>query len=245
MTASEAAIAAAWPAAWPPPPLMAGEVHVWRVRLDLDAEPPMSWLDDAERARAAAFAFPADRRRWVGARRALRALLAAYEERDPEALAITVAPGGKPRLAGGPPFSMSHAGPWALVAFSAGLPVGVDVEPARDLPDLAALAARVLGPTERAAWEALAADARREAFYRAWTRKEALLKAHGSGLAIEPALAEVGVGPAGVRVVALDGRRWAIADLALAPDVAAAVAVRDDALVVCPWTLPRAVCADC
>ena len=193
----------------------------------------------------AAFAFPADRRRWVGARRALRALLSAYEEVDPEALAITIAPGGKPRLAGGPPFSLSHAGAWALVAFSAGLPVGVDLEPRLALPDLGPLAARVMGPGEHAAWAALGPDEREAAFYRAWTRKEALLKAHGSGLAIEPALAEVGVGPPGARVVALDGRHWAIADLAPAEGVAAAVAVRDDALAVRPWSLPRAVCADC
>ena len=233
-----------WPAAWPPPPVLAGEVHVWRVGLALDAEQPVAWLDDVERGRAAAFAFPADRRRWVGARRALRALLAAYEEREPEALAFTIAPGGKPRLAGGGlPFSLSHAGPWALVAVTAGPPVGVDVEPVRALPDLQAMAGRTLGPGERAAWQALDPTDRLAAFYRAWTRKEALLKAHGGGLAIEPDRAEVGVGPAGLRVVALDGRRWAIADLALGPDVASAVAVRDDALAVRPWTLPGAVCA--
>ncbi len=235
-----------WPAAWPPPPIMTGEVHVWRVALALEVEPPLGWLDEAERARAAAFHFAPDRRRWVAARRALRALLAAYEDRDPDALAFQVAPGGKPRLAGGGlPFSLSHAGDWALVAFTAGPPVGVDVEPRRELPDLASLAAHTLGPSEHAAWQDLASADRLPAFFRAWTRKEALLKAHGGGLAIEPTTAEVGVGPPGTRVVALDGRHWAIADLTLAPDVTGAVAVRDDALVVQPWTLPAAVCDDC
>lgn len=235
-----------WPAAWPPPPILAGEVHVWRVALALEIEPPLAWLDEAERARAAAFHFAPDRRRWVAARRALRALLAAYEEREPGDLAFQVAPGGKPRLAGSAlPFSLSHAGPWALVALTAGPPVGVDVEPQRALPDLEALAAHTLGPREHAAWQALEPAERVSAFFRAWTRKEALLKAHGGGLAIEPVAAEVGVGPRASRVVELDGRQWAIADLALAPDVAGAVAVRDDALVVQPWALPGAVCADC
>ena len=79
-------------------------------------------------------------------------------------------PHGKPTLDGGPAFSLTHAGAVVGVAVLGGGPVGLDVEPVRVLPDLDAMARHVGAPAEPAA------------FFRAWTRKEALLKATGDGL---------------------------------------------------------------
>jgi 4'-phosphopantetheinyl transferase len=61
--------------------------------------------------------------------------------------------------------------------------VGVDVEQVRPLPDLLAIAARFFAPVE--AQQLLAIDdpvAQARAFFSGWTRKEAFIKAVGSGL---------------------------------------------------------------
>lgn len=82
-----------------------------------------------------------------------------------------------------PQFSISHAGNLLLVALSAQRPIGVDVEPLRERRHLAGLAQIVLAPTELAMWQSLDKSAQLQAFYRLWTAKEALTKAHGLTLA--------------------------------------------------------------
>ncbi|MDR1808526.1 MAG: 4'-phosphopantetheinyl transferase superfamily protein [Propionibacteriaceae bacterium] len=83
--------------------------------------------------------------------------------------------------------SSSHAGGW-VVAAAAGVAIGVDCEPlANTLDD--ATAAIALTPAERAAADAAADPAR--ARLATWVKKEALLKATGWGLALEPATVQV------------------------------------------------------
>ena len=66
-------------------------------------------------------------------------------------------------------------------AFCREAPVGIDVEEERDIPDLPDLAAQ-LHPEEQADLRLLPLHRRKTAFYRCWTRKEAVLKALGTGL---------------------------------------------------------------
>ncbi len=80
-------------------------------------------------------------------------------------------------------FSISHAGAMVWAAFCRAGYVGIDVEETRALPDLPGLAAQ-LHPCERDAIRALPATERAAAFYRCWTRKEAVLKALGRGLSL-------------------------------------------------------------
>ena len=58
----------------------------------------------------------------------------------------------------------------------------MDLEHARPLPDAEHLARAAFSPREFARFVSLPAEARLAAFYEAWTRKEALLKALGCGL---------------------------------------------------------------
>jgi 4'-phosphopantetheinyl transferase len=60
--------------------------------------------------------------------------------------------------------------------------VGVDVEWLDHALDLTALGPPALNPAERAALDALPESSRREAFFRLWTRKEAVAKALGLGV---------------------------------------------------------------
>jgi hypothetical protein len=127
--------------------------------------------------------------------------------------------------------SVAHGGAWVVVAVTALAPVGVDVEPvARDL-DVDGLAAQVLAPAERDVLDGLAAaEARRRALLTWWTRKEAVLKATGDGLRIDPRDVVVSPPDALPRLIAFAGRpelvgACAIADLAPDAEHVGAVAV--------------------
>jgi 4'-phosphopantetheinyl transferase len=93
---------------------------------------------------------------------------------------------GKPRLAGRSEldFSLSHSGGLVLIAVARGRRVGADVERVRARTDVLAIARGSLSARERRTIEAAeTAEARRAAFFRCWTRKEAHLKGLGTGLA--------------------------------------------------------------
>lgn len=84
---------------------------------------------------------------------------------------LQLAAAGRPMLAGGPWFSISHAGVYVVCAISEA-PLGVDLERVRPLATKRVL--RLLSAHE-------AATARREprAFFRFWTAREAAVKASG------------------------------------------------------------------
>jgi 4'-phosphopantetheinyl transferase len=143
-------------------------------------------LSAPERERAARFLFEIHRRRFVAARASLRRVLGLCLDRDPAGLVFDYTDRGRPslRLAPHPDFdfNLAHSGDLALLAFSSRR-VGVDVERLRDMPNALAVARRFFSPREVSALRRLAEDARRVGFFNAWTRKEALIKAVGTGLA--------------------------------------------------------------
>jgi phosphopantetheinyl transferase len=94
----------------------------------------------------------------------------------------------KPRPAGasGADVSIAHTRGLIVVAACQGGRVGVDVEPAFSrVFDFASLRRRLCTPVEKARAEALDPIARRRYLARLWTAKEAVLKAHGTGLAVD------------------------------------------------------------
>lgn len=93
-------------------------------------------------------------------------------------------PHGRPRLQReGIDCNWSHSGAALLVACGAGLRVGVDLETLRPRANAMALARRYFAPTESAWLATREPDARATDFLRLWCAKEAVLKAHGRGLA--------------------------------------------------------------
>jgi 4'-phosphopantetheinyl transferase len=148
------------------------EVEVWLVRLE---EVRRITLLPDEQQRAERFHFDRDRERWSRARSALRQILAHATGKAPEAVRFLVSEHGKPTMesAGGIEFNLSHAGDYAAIAVSRGIPVGVDIERIRGNVDIARLLHR-LGESAEPAGE-------KELFQR-WTRREARTKATGSPL---------------------------------------------------------------
>ncbi len=117
-----------------------------------------------------------------------RAWLAAQLGLAPEALALGRDSRGRPRLEpphAGHDCNWSHSGDGLLLAIGEGVRVGVDLERVRPRPRAQALAERFFTAPE-ARWLATSAASDRDrdrAFLRLWCAKEAVLKAHGQGLA--------------------------------------------------------------
>jgi 4'-phosphopantetheinyl transferase len=225
---------------WPPGPdhlsLTAGEVHVWRARLD-GPRPGLEGLPAPERERAAAFLRDYAAWRWVASRWALRRVLSRYLDEPAAEIALKLGANDKPQLAdrsSGLRFNLSHSSDLALVAVTPDREVGVDVEEIEPARDLLALAERALAPEAVAEIRAVAAD-QAPAFYRAWTRHEARLKCLGIGLTSdrfhpfprdnEDKDANVGDGVA-------------LVDLEVGPGYAGAVAVTGEVGTVRCWSHP-------
>ena len=170
---------------------------VWLVDLGLDPDDSeLATLSAAEHERAERFVFARDRRRFLAAHVALRRLLAQRTGTPARAIRFVEGPFGKPSLVerSDCSFNLSHSGEVALVAIAPEAEIGVDVEMLHEVDDGAALAERNFTPTECRQLADLPTDARDRAFLRCWTRKEACLKAIGSGLSIAPETFEAGVG---------------------------------------------------
>jgi 4'-phosphopantetheinyl transferase len=166
------------------------EIHVWLAGLNdpgIGLKYFADYLSLAERNRAAQFKFLPDRRRYLVAHAALRSILGMYLNVHPVAIEFGSGPVGKPKLAHNFAsselgFNLSHSGEIALIAVTRGSEIGVDVERIREDFAFEPIAQRFFTANEVAALQDLPVDLQREAFYKCWTSKEALLKAKGTGL---------------------------------------------------------------
>lgn len=206
-------------------------------------------LDDDERARAARFRFDRDRDAFVFRRAALKVLLGRYLDADASELRIRAVAGGKPVLA--PPFdssdirfSLARSGATTLFAIALGRDVGIDLECIRTDLDVEAMARQVFSHRDMAGLTGLPACHRIEAFFAGWARREALVKADGSGLSRAltrvdvPGPADPGAPASGPWDVHTDTGLWSLLDLDVGPKYRAAIAVRGHAWQIQCWNLP-------
>ena len=234
-TAEASAAGARWQA--PPSALtLAGdEVHVWRASLEC---PPArlaelaDLVSEDEQIRANRFRFERDRNRFIAGRGTLRVLLGRYLGIDPGALQFRYSAAGKPALAWelDLAFNVTHSNALALYAVSRS-EVGVDVEQVREINDAEEIANRFFTSGERAELDAVPRARRMEGFLRAWTRKEACLKACGLGIAAAMNRCEVpphdeAASLKGGAGNVLESCEWWLHDLTPAPGYLAAVASR-------------------
>jgi 4'-phosphopantetheinyl transferase len=214
---------------WPPLPpdwsLAAGHVDCVRVRLDdlppLPRDLARGVLSDTDLDHVERIVAPGEQRRVLIGRAAARILLGRAMALYPARVPIERAAGGKPFVASGPAFNLSHGGGMVLLAFSDEFPVGIDVEPAASGAAWSEVAPR-LHPAEHAAVRGASDPA--AAFVRIWTRKEAVAKAYGFGFSIDPSQWAVDPGP-DILVPPPVATTLSVHDLAVGPDHVAAVAV--------------------
>jgi 4'-phosphopantetheinyl transferase len=239
-----------WPATAPPVSLVDGEVHVWAWTYTSASSPQeedLRILDDHERQRVARFHFVPDRIRYSLCHASMRRILASYLDRSPESLIFRERPGGKPDLvlSSSDPqirFNLSHSKSVALLAIALDIEVGADVEDIRPIEP--GVAARYFSAAELASLAPLRSQEWLDAFYRCWTRKEAILKAEGLGLRIPLESFDVTLRadePAellGARPEAKLTAQWQLHHLSPADGVMAALAVGDSAAQVVAHSLP-------
>jgi phosphopantetheinyl transferase len=137
-------------------------------------------LADEDLQRAAHFRQAGDRYNFVLGRTMVHHLIRQAGISAPSAFSF--ADHGKPFLPGRPAFNISHSGAWVACAVSRNALIGIDIETFGHLQDYRALLAVVTHPNERRSIDKVAADEQGAWFKRCWTRKEAVLKAIGSGL---------------------------------------------------------------
>ncbi len=153
----------------------------------------LSSLSAEDRSRASRFLAPTAagsfiRRRWLR-----RALLAKVEGVDAADIDIASDRLGRPSSVAPPSLrtlslSTSSAGRYALVAWSPSGPIGVDIAHVNTLHATVEAARVFMTPTELDAWSQKGGGAER--FFECWTRKEAILKARGTGFATDPTTVE-------------------------------------------------------
>ncbi len=237
-------------------------VHVWAASLavpDSVLRQFAATLSASERERAERFRFELHRTRFIARRGLLRALLAGYLDTEPGGIQLPSGPWGKPKLgsqfAGAPlEFNLAHSEDLALLAFTRGGVVGIDLERIRPLKDADELVARFFSEREHTAFQGLSPELRPVAFFNLWTRKEAWLKATGEGIAHSLPLVEVsflpGDPPALLSLPDGPGHtpHWTLSELRPAQGFAAALAfgnaARHPPTLQCwkwnPGILPRA-----
>jgi 4'-phosphopantetheinyl transferase len=204
-------------------------VDLWSLRLPALVTPyDVAQLSPAERQRASRLHGESDRVAFIAARAALRRCLAGRLGQPPDEVRIYSRRGFKPTFADLPPMtdlSVSHDGGRMLIAICHGARVGVDLQQMEPI-DLE-LAATACSEAELATLTALPRSDQARAFARLWTRKEAVIKATGIGLAIDLKTIEVSLDTP-PRLLRYDGQKvedWTLISLDLDPAWEAALAV--------------------
>lgn len=206
------------------------EFAAWRPHLPALRE----CLDPSQRARSAILRDPAQRRDRELVHALHRMALGEFLGLPASSVPLERSADGQPLLAGGEIHtSLSHARMHGAIAISTAGAVGVDIEPRLRNFSLAELAERICHPEERHSID-------EAGLLRLWVRKEAALKAIGTGLSVEMATF---VAPDGGLVSLRSGPSAAELTLRVrhvdaGVECVAAVAGAPDASIACRWLAP-------
>ena len=220
-------------------PLSADRIDVWRANLNASTTELKQYynlLSADEHKRAERFHFDQDRHRYIIRRSILRSLIASYLETDPVTIEFSYNEYGKPSIGNNMAepiqFNLSLSNDLALFAFSQQQDIGIDIEKNDIRVVNEKIVQRYFSESESKTLLALPQHQQIFAFYNAWTRKEAWVKARGMGLSIPLDSFTVSLSPdepAKLIAVASDSTSandWSMVALTPAPDYTAALAVR-------------------
>ena len=203
-------------------------LHIWRFYLNQASsqiQELAQLLSPEEQQRAKRFHFPKDSFRFTACRGMLRKILSIYLKVEPKQIQFSYEERGKPYLEGVQlHFNLSHSGNLALYGVTKNLPVGIDVEKIKVNKPVEEIAQRFFSKREQEIIKQLPIKEKKLAFYRAWTRKEAYLKATGEGLGGSLEEVEVTLLPEEpAQLINFNG--WFLEDIQLEGDYFGAVAV--------------------
>jgi phosphopantetheinyl transferase len=144
-------------------------------------------LSRHERDLVQRFFFKEGRIKYIIHRGLLRVFLSHITGKSPNSISFDVAKEGKLFLTKANNkldlrFNLSHSKRYALYAFTLGAEIGVDIEEDHERLSILDVANIVLAKPELDDLNSLSAPEQRRAFFKLWTKKEALSKALGIGL---------------------------------------------------------------
>ena len=225
-----------WRSTGPLMPLDAAALQLWRIDIESCPEPLDAYLKRLSRQeldRAARLQAGNVKAQFVIARACLRLLLGVNLSLNPQDVPITLGAYGKPEVI---PinnqhlfFNLAHSRSTIVIALSRSGNVGIDLEYIDRKTDIREVASQVFTPQENAQFAGISDEReRRLAFFRCWTRKEALAKADGRGLSLPfdtfevPLFAEARALP--IRIEHEPATTYFLSDVVLSPHMAGACA---------------------
>jgi 4'-phosphopantetheinyl transferase len=221
-------------------PLSTGEIHTWLACLE---KPPYviqklaKTLSSEEQKRASRYRFDRNKNQFILSHGILRTLLGLYTGKSPDQLQFIYGDKGKPRLQDRfgkrkIHFNLSRSGRMALYGFARGHEIGVDIEQINNFVDIELITEHFFSRREKSDLSTLPEHEKKTAFFNCWTRKEAYLKAIGTGLADPLDRFDVSLNPAepakllGIKGNSKGTSQWSIFGLTPSPDYVAAIAIR-------------------
>jgi len=207
-------------------------------------------LNREERARAERFKAAEHTRRFIVRRARLRQVLAEHSGQAPDKIRYVTGAQGKPAplssedgtplcdaRSAGPAlhFNTSSSVDTGLIGVTCAAPLGVDIEQKRELTDRNAVVRRFFSAAEQRDFNSVPEADKCQAFFNAWTRKEAVIKATGEGLRTPLDSFDVTLIPGqSARLLRMTGRGpgtgagvrdWHLFEVNAGDDCAAAVAI--------------------
>jgi len=170
---------------------MCPNLQLYQTSLDIsptECDRLWQFLSEDERSRAARFKRERLKISFIAARGNLRIILAQWLNCEPREIYFQYGDRGKPYLQNNQEiyFNLAHSQNLAIYAVSRDREVGIDLEFINPNCDVEGIAKRYFLPSEQQVIKDLGdrhKDLAIQAFYRAWTLKEAYGKATGAGIA--------------------------------------------------------------
>ena len=217
-------------------------IHVWPINLSITPVQEkrfLSVLSPDELERVHRIRLLTQKQRTIAARGALRHILAQYLKMAANDIQLAYNEHQKPYLAMAAQqflhFNLTHSKDQALLAVTRNYPIGIDIEKIESKFNLD-IAKRYFSTTENQALAQLPAQEQVLAFFRLWSRKEAMVKAIGMGLSLP--LSSFSVSPHDeTEMITIGTQRWSLMPIPLYQDFAAAVATSQTVKTISYWRL--------
>lgn len=221
-----------------PPALKENACQVWATGLDQSEKCEAhfrEFLSAPELSRADQYYDPVDRKRYTIARGLLRILIGRYLGKHPTTIQFEYSEHGKPKLLEKAlHFSKTSSAGLGLITFSRESELGIDLEQTREIDDLPSLSKKLFSAEEHVLMQEAQPSERIELFYNVWTRKEAVLKAMGTGLFFPPDQLTVSLQSSPEFELAIQGgpqsprAKWQLKSFSPTAGFQAALAIRAD-----------------
>jgi 4'-phosphopantetheinyl transferase len=223
-------------------------VNIWKIDYKSFSGDEKQWLhilNNQEQTRAQKFHYQADRKRYRVTRALLKIILSRISGNNPVDISFSYNNHGKPYLKNTQKisFNVSHSGDLGLIAVSDLTLLGIDVEKYRKRIDPNRMAKRFFSMSEQKELSLLSDNHILEGFFNGWTRKEAVIKALGLGLAMPLRNFDVTLTPGqparllNIRHQDEKVQDWTINNIPMDGDYAAAYAVKARDFTHNFWTI--------